>query len=191
MIQKFEFHSTLIPGLMEIIPFKADDLRGSFVKDYSKEVFEKNGIFHDLSEVFYTVSHRGVIRALHFQREFQQPKLVRCVSGNIYDVVVDLRKNSSTFKQFVSFYLKGDGKKEILVPAGCAHGYLVLEPSIVSYKCSEKFYGEFDDGIRWDDPDITIPWPTDLIGGKEKVILSDKDRNLQSFQDFVQTYSGF
>lgn len=106
MLQKFEFRSTLIPGLIEIIPFKADDSRGAFIKDYSKEVFEKNGISHDLSEVFYTVSHRGVVRALHFQREYQQPKLVRCISGKIYDVVVDLRKNSPTFKQFVSFLLE-------------------------------------------------------------------------------------
>ena len=106
MLQKFEFRSTLIPGLIEIIPFKADDSRGAFIKDYSKEVFEKNGISHDLSEVFYTVSHRGVVRALHFQREYQQPKLVRCISGKIYDVVVDLRKNSPTFKQFVSFFVR-------------------------------------------------------------------------------------
>lgn len=191
MLQKFEFRSTLIPGLIEIIPFKADDSRGAFIKDYSKEVFEKNGISHDLSEVFYTVSHRGVVRALHFQREYQQPKLVRCISGKIYDVVVDLRKNSPTFKQFVSFLLEGDGKREILVPAGCAHGYLVLEPSIVSYKCSEKFYGEFDDGIRWDDPDFAIPWPVELIGGKDQVILSEKDLNLQSYHEFVKTYGGF
>ena len=77
MIQKFEFKETKIAGLMEITPFNADDVRGSFTKDYSKEVFEQNGISHDLQEVFYTTSHKGVIRALHFQREKQQPKLVR------------------------------------------------------------------------------------------------------------------
>ena len=83
MIQKFEFQETKIPGLMEVVPFNADDIRGCFTKDYSKEVFEANGIHHDLAEVFYTTSHKGVIRALHFQREKQQPKLVRCICGHV------------------------------------------------------------------------------------------------------------
>ena len=125
MIQKFEFKETKIAGLMEITPFNADDVRGSFTKDYSKEVFEQNGISHDLQEVFYTTSHKGVIRALHFQREKQQPKLVRCIIGHVFDVVVDMRKDSPTFKEWVGFDLLGDRQKEILVPAGCAHGYLV------------------------------------------------------------------
>ena len=144
MIQKFEFKETKIAGLMEITPFNADDVRGSFTKDYSKEVFEQNGISHDLQEVFYTTSHKGVIRALHFQREKQQPKLVRCITGHVFDVVVDLRKNSPTFKKWLGFDLSDKNQREILVPAGCAHGYLVLEHSVVSYKCAEKFYGEYD-----------------------------------------------
>ena len=153
MIQQFEFKKTSIPDLMEITSFNADDVRGCFTKDYSKEVFEANGIKHDLQEVFYTTSHKGVIRAIHFQRVKQQPKLVRCISGHVWDVVVDLRKNSPTFKKWLSFELTGDNRKEILIPAGCGHGYLVIEPSIVSYKCSEKFYGEYDDGILWNDPE--------------------------------------
>ena len=191
MIQKFNFSATSISGLWEITPFKADDSRGAFIKDYSKEVFFENGISYDLSEVFYTVSQKGVIRALHFQRVVQQPKLVRCISGKIFDVVVDLRKGSPTFKNYLTFELKGDGLKEILIPAGCAHGYLVLEPSIVSYKCSERFYGEFDDGIKWDDPDIGIEWPLSSIAGKENVILSDKDSSLQTFKEFCASYGGF
>lgn len=191
MIQKFEFKETKIAGLMEITPFNADDVRGSFTKDYSKEVFEQNGISHDLQEVFYTTSHKGVIRALHFQREKQQPKLVRCITGHVFDVVVDMRKDSPTFKEWVGFDLLGDRQKEILVPAGCAHGYLVLEPSVVSYKCAEKFYGEYDDGILWNDEDIGIEWPLDKIGGADKVILADKDKNLLSFRDFVEKYGAF
>lgn len=191
MIQKFEFHSTEIPGLIEITPFNAEDVRGCFTKDYSKEVFEANGIRHDLAEVFYTTSRKGVIRALHFQREKQQPKLVRCIWGRVWDVVVDLRKDSPTFKQWRSFDLLGEQYKEILVPGGCAHGYLVLEKSIVSYKCGEKFYGEYDDGILWDDPDISITWPLELVGGKEKVILAEKDQKLQSFRGFIEQYGGF
>lgn len=191
MIKPFEFKQTKIEGLIEINPFNADDVRGCFTKDYSKEIFEQNNIEYNLAEVFYTTSHKGVIRALHFQRVKQQPKLVRCIYGHVFDVVVDLRKDSKTFKQWLSFDLTGDNKKEILIPAGCAHGYLVLEHSIVSYKCAEKFYGEYDDGILWDDLDIDVKWPLELVGGKENVILAEKDKNLQSFAEFMSKYGGF
>lgn len=191
MIQKFEFKKTEIGGLIEVTPFNADDIRGCFTKDYSKEVFEQNGIHHDLQEVFYTTSHKGVIRALHFQRVKQQPKLVRCIYGHVYDVVVDMRKNSPTFKKWMGFDLIGEKHNEILVPAGCAHGYLVLEPSIVSYKCSEKFYGEYDGGIKWNDPDINVQWPLDKIGGIKNLILADKDKNLPSFKEFIEKYGAF
>lgn len=191
MIQKFEFRETNISGLIEVTPFNADDIRGCFTKDYSREIFEQNGIYHDLAEVFYTTSKKGVIRALHFQRVKQQPKLVRCIWGHVWDVVVDLRKDSPTFKKWLAFDLIGEKHNEILVPAGCAHGYLVLKDSIVSYKCGEKFYGEYDDGILWDDPDIGIKWPLELIGGRDMIILADKDKNLQTFQKFEATYKGF
>ncbi len=190
MIHKFEFKETAIQGVLEIIPFYAEDNRGCFTKDYAKEVFEDYGIQHDLQEVFYTTSHKGVVRAIHFQREKQQAKLIRCVYGHVYDVVVDLRRNSPTFKKWIGFDLKGRHYNEILVPAGCGHGYMVLDESIVSYKCAEKFYGEYDDGILWNDKDISIDWPFEKIGGKEKVILSDKDKNLQTFADFVIEYEG-
>lgn len=191
MIQKFEFKETEIKGLIEVTPFNADDIRGCFTKDYSKEIFEANGIKHDLMEVFYTTSYKGVIRALHFQRVRQQPKLVRCIYGHVYDVVVDLRKNSPTFKKWLGFNLIGDKHNEILVPAGCAHGYLVLEDSIVSYKCAEKFYGEYDDGIMYDDKIINVQWPFEKIGGIEKLIVADKDKNLQTFDEFMNKYGGF
>lgn len=191
MIQKFEFRETAIPGLLELSAFHADDERGGLTKDYSREVFEANGLRHDLAEVFYTNSHKGVVRALHFQRVKQQPKLVRCIWGHVWDVVVDLRKNSPAFKKWLAFDLIGEQHNEILVPAGCAHGYLVLEDSIVSYKCSEKFYGEYDDGILWDDPDIGVDWPLALVGGKESVILADKDKHLRTFRAFMDAYGGF
>lgn len=191
MIQKFEFHETEILGLIEVTPFNADDVRGCFTKDYSKEVFENNGIYHDLAEVFYTTSYKGVIRALHFQRVKQQPKLVRCIWGHVWDVVVDLRKDSPTFKKWLAFDLIGEKHNEILVPAGCAHGYLVLEDSIVSYKCGEKFYGEYDDGIMWNDPEIGVAWPLDKVGGIDRVILADKDKTLQTFTQFMATEGGF
>lgn len=191
MNTKFNFEKTEIDGLIKVTPFNAEDVRGKFTKDYSKEVFEANGISHNLAEVFYTTSHKGVIRALHFQRVKQQPKLVRCICGHVWDVVVDLRKDSPTFKKWLSFDLTGENNVEVLVPAGCAHGYLVLEHSVVSYKCAEKFYGEYDDGIMWNDPDIGVEWPLDKIGGEKNLILAEKDKNLQSFAQLMRNYDKF
>lgn len=190
MIRHFVFHKTSIDGLLHIESFDASDERGCFTKDFSAELFSQQGLRFNLEEVFYTTSHQGVIRALHFQREKQQGKLVRCISGKIFDVVVDLRLNSKTFGQWLSFILTGENKNELLIPSGCAHGYLVLEPSIVSYKCNEKFYGEYDDGIIWNDKSLNINWPLDLIGGCENLILSEKDKNLQTFDEFVNRYKG-
>ncbi len=134
--------------------------------------------------MFYTVSYKGVIRALHFQEVKQQAKLVRSIKGKIFDVIVDLRKNSPTYKEWRGFYLSDENNIELLVPEHFAHGYLVLEDSIVSYKCAEKFYGEYDSGIMWNDETLNINWPLDEIGGIENIILSEKDQNLQSFKNF-------
>lgn len=188
MIQKFSFEKTKLDGPVLVRPFIAPDERGAFIKDYSKEVFEANGLHHDLSEVFYTVSHKGVIRAIHFQRVMEQPKLVRCIKGSVFDVVVDLRRESPAFGRWEGFYLNDEENLEILVPAHFGHGYLVLEESIVSYKCAEKFYGEYDDGIRWDDADIGVEWPLEKIGGRQALILSEKDEKLQSFKEFREKY---
>ena len=191
MIHKWNFKELPLRDAYIIDFFFADDIRGGFAKDYSQETFAANGIRHGLKEVFYTISHKGVIRALHFQRTKQQAKLVRCVKGKIYDVIVDLRKDSPTFKQWMGFYLSGEDHVELLVPKGFAHGYLVLEESIVSYKCDEKFFGEFDGGIKFDDPEIGVDWPFDLIGGKDKLILAEKDICLPSFAEFMNNYEGF
>lgn len=188
MLQKFQFEETDLEGVLKITPFCAYDVRGYLIKDYAKEVFEQYGIAYNLEEVFYTNSKKGVIRALHFQREYGQPKLVRCVWGRIFDVVVDLRKGSKTYQKWLGFELNEENKTEVLIPAGCAHGYLVLEDSVVSYKCAEKFYGEYDDGILWDDPDLHIDWPLEQINGQ--TILADKDRHLQTFREFEERYGG-
>jgi dTDP-4-dehydrorhamnose 3,5-epimerase len=183
MIQRFSFEELDLKGAYLIKPFVAHDERGHFIKDYSEEVFKENGLEHELKEVFYTKSEKGVMRAIHFQRVKEQAKLVRCLTGKIYDVIVDLRKTSPTYGKWRGFYLSGDMNEAIYVPKHFGHGYLVIEPSIVSYKCSEKFYEEFDDGIKWDDPNLGISWPLDLVG--HKIILSEKDKNLQSFREFV------
>lgn len=177
----FIFEETILKGVYLIHPFVRYDERGYFLKDYSKKVFNKNNIEYDLKEVFYTSSQPGVLRGLHFQRVKQQSKLVRCVFGKIYDVVVDLRKDSETFGKWIGFYLSETNKKQLFIPEGFAHGYLVLKPSIVSYKCGEDFYEEYDDGIIWNDNDIGIKWPLHLV---KELIISEKDKNLQTFNLF-------
>ena len=184
MIQKWNFEELELKGAYLIDPFFASDERGGLIKDYNIEVFKDHGVDHELKEVFYTISKRGVIRATHFQLIKQQPKLVRCVSGHVYDVIVDLRPDSPTYGQWKGFHLTGDNMKSLYVPAYFGHGYLVIEDSIVSYKAGEVFYGEGDSGIMYNDPDIAIEWPFDMIGGKENIIISEKDKKLMSFKEY-------
>ena len=177
-MRKFEFIGSAIPGCFEIKSFFADDARGRFVKEYNQAEFAKHGIQDDLKEVFYSTNKKGVLRGLHFQHGRMQSKLVSCISGHIWDVVVDLRRDSPMFKHWQAFNLTGDGCNQVYVPVGCAHGFLTLEDAIVLYKCGEVFYPEGDSGIRWDDPDIGVEWPLDKVGGAGKVVLSAKDRSL-------------
>lgn len=188
MIQKFEFQKLELDGAYLIKPFCATDERGCLIKDYNIDMFNQNGITHNLKEVFYTVSKRGVIRAIHFQLIKQQPKLVRCINGHIYDVIVDLRPESPTFGQWRGFHLTGKNMYSLLVPASFGHGYLVIEDSIVSYKCAEVFYGEGDSGIMYDDLDIGIQWPFEDIGGVQNLIISDKDKTLMRFKDYKKMF---
>ena len=184
MVQKFQFQELSLKGAFKIQPICATDDRGSFVKDYNIETFTANGIEHNLKEVFYTISKRGVIRATHFQLIRQQAKLVRCISGHVYDVIVDLRPGSPTLGQWLGFDLTGDNQVELYVPQYFGHGYLVIEDSIVSYKCAEVFCPEGDSGIMYDDPDIGIAWPYEKIGGRDNLIISDKDKQLMSFKEY-------
>lgn len=186
MIQKFEFKELDLKGAYIIKPFYATDERGGFVKDYNIEVFNSNGINHELKEVFYTISKKGVIRATHFQLVKQQAKLVRCISGHVYDVIVDLRKDSPTYGQWRGFDLTGDNQMTLFVPKHFGHGYLVIEDSVVSYKCGEIFYGEGDSGIMYNDPDINIQWPFEKIGGIDNLIISEKDKQLMSFKEYTE-----
>lgn len=184
MVHKPVFQPLELKGAFLITPFFADDVRGLFVKDYSKKTFEDNGINHELKEVFYTISHKGVIRAIHFQEVNHQPKLIRCVKGKIFDVIVDLRPESPTFKKWMGFYLTEENMNCLLVPKHFGHGYLVLEDSIVSYKCSAEFDPQNDSGIMFNDPDLNISWPFSEIGGIDNLIVADKDKCLQSFKEY-------
>ena len=184
MVEKFSFQESELKGAFVIQPFYATDERGGFIKDYNINEFQTHGINHELKEVFYTISHKGVIRAIHFQLELQQAKLVRCVKGKVYDVIVDLRPNSETFGKWRGYELSEENRKELYVPQYFGHGYLVLEESIVSYKCGEVFYGEGDSGIMYNDSDINIEWPFEKIGGIKNLIISEKDKKLMSFKEY-------
>ena len=184
MSQKFKFIETELSGAYLICPFVAEDNRGAFIKDYNYDLFKQHGINHELKEVFYTVSHKGVIRAIHFQLVKQQAKLVRCVKGKVYDVIVDLRKDSATFGKWIAYELSEENHLSLYIPQFFGHGYLVLEDAIVSYKCAENFYAEGDSGIKYNDPDINIKWPFEKIGGEDKLIISEKDKTLMSFNDY-------
>lgn len=186
MIQKFEFQELDLKGAYLIKPFYATDDRGGLIKDYNIDMFKSHGIEHELKEVFYTISRKGVIRAIHFQEIKQQAKLVRCIKGHVYDVIVDLRKESPTYGQWRGFHLTEENNYSLFVPEYFGHGYLVIEDSVVSYKCNEVFYSEGDSGIMWNDSDINIEWPMELIGGLEKLIISEKDLKLQSFKDYTE-----
>ena len=190
MITKFDFQELDLKGAFKIQPFYATDERGGFVKDYNIDMFRLNGIEHELKETFYTLSKRGVIRAIHFQLVKQQAKLIRCISGHIYDVIVDLRPDSTTFGQWMGFDLTGDNQVELYIPQYFGHGYLVIEDSVVSYKCGEVFYGEGDSGIMYNDLDINIQWPMELINGTQNLIISEKDKNLMSFEQYKAKMNG-
>ena len=188
MVQKFEFQELDMKGAYLIKPFYATDERGGLIKDYNIDMYKDAGIEHELKETFYTINKRGVIRAIHFQLEKPQPKLMRCIFGRVYHVIVDLRPNSVTFGQWRHFDLRGDEPICLLVPAGFGQGYLVIDDSIMSYKASEVFYGPGDSGIMYNDPEINVAWPLELIGGKENMIISEKDLKLMSFSDYRKMF---
>lgn len=183
---KFEFTPLNLEGAYLIKPFCVLDERGGFIKDYNVDTFQSKGIKHELKEVFYTISKKGVIRAIHFQLIKQQSKLVRCIRGHVYDVIVDLRPGSETYGKWQGFDLTGENMLSLYIPPFFGHGYLVLEDSIVSYKCGEVFYSEGDSGIMYNDEIIGIKWPFEKIGGIDNLIISEKDKQLMSFDEYTE-----
>lgn len=190
VVQKFDFQEMDLKGAFLIKPFFATDDRGGLIKDYNYDTYKAAGIDYELKETFYTLNKKGVIRAIHFQLEKPQPKLMRCISGKVWYVIVDLRIDSETFGQYRSMVLSGDEPTCVLCPAGFGQGYLVLEDSIMSYKAADVFYGPGDAGIMYNDSEIGIEWPFELIGGKENMIISEKDKSLMTMKDYLNIYNG-
>ncbi len=176
-----------IRGLYTIDPTVHGDERGYFFESYNKKDFEEAGILADFVQDNQSASKRGVLRGLHFQYEYPQDKLVRVLDGEVFDVAVDLRKESSTFGRWHGVILSGENKKMFFIPKGFAHGFLVLSSHCVfSYKCTDFYHPGDEGGILWDDPMINVKWPFGEGLGKEDVILSEKDQNQMSFAEYKE-----
>ena len=177
-----KINKTFIEDLLIIEPQLFEDDRGFFYESYNKKTFDKNIVFVQDNE---SKSVKGVIRGLHFQiPPFEQTKLVRCVSGNILDVVVDLRSNSKTYGIFFSIELSSENNKQLFIPKGFAHGFQVLsEEAIVNYKVDNFYNPKYDSGIIWNDKDLLIDWNLDI-----KPVLSVKDLKLISFKDLKSPF---
>jgi dTDP-4-dehydrorhamnose 3,5-epimerase len=169
---------TPLKDLYIIEPQLFEDSRGYFFEAYNQRKLEQQGITAKLIQDNQSKSACGVIRGLHFQQNPKsQTKLVRCLDGIIFDVAVDCRIGSPTFKKWFGVELSAENKKQLYIPKGFAHGFSVLsETAIVFYKCDEYYAPECDGGILYNDPELGIDWKIPL----DKIILSDKDKNLPS-----------
>ena len=168
----FEFKRLEIPGVILITPKVFSDERGFFMESYKESEFKANGINFEFKQDNHSKSSKNVLRGLHYQLEpYAQGKLVRVITGKIFDVAVDIRKGSPTFGKWVSAELSEDNKKMLWIPPGFAHGFLSLEDNTnVLYKSTNEYNKESERGISWNDPEIGIKWPIN------NPLLSDKDK---------------
>jgi dTDP-4-dehydrorhamnose 3,5-epimerase len=170
---KISVETCEIEGLKVITPQVFGDARGYFVETYNKNDFVEAGITCEFVQDNQSASKRGVLRGLHFQKQFPQDKLVRCINGEVFDVAVDLRKGSETYGKWFGVILSAENKKQFFIPKGFAHGFLVLSDyAEFAYKCSDFYHPNDEGGLIWNDPDIGIDWP--LQEGVE-LNFSDKD----------------
>lgn len=177
---------TSIEGLVVIEPEIFYDSRGYFFESYNQNLFiKKLGDFKFVQDN-ESKSSKGVLRGFHFQKPpFEQAKLVRCIQGEVLDVALDLRKNSSTYGKHEKVILSGDNKKQFFIPRGFAHAFLVLsETAIFSYKVDNIYAPQSDSGIIWNDPSLLINWGID----DSKLIISEKDKSLGVLKNFESPF---
>ena len=176
----FEFEKLDIEDLILVKPKVFGDVRGFFMESYKKSDFVKNGITIEFNQDNHSKSSSRVLRGLHYQAEpHQQAKLVRCVKGRIYDVAVDLRKNSPTFKKWVRVELSEENKFMLYIPEGFAHGFVVLSNEAeLLYKASGEYAPEYDRGVLWNDREINVDWGIDF-----DPVLSPKDKKLPTLKN--------
>lgn len=173
-----------IEGLFEIQPDVFDDPRGYFFESWSERDFIAAGLATRFVQDNQSMSAKGVLRGLHFQKTHPQGKLVRVVSGEVFDVAVDVRPGSKTFGAWHAVTLSGEKKNQFYVSPGFANGFLVLsDTATFAYKCTDFYYPEDEGGLIWNDSDIGIAWPD--IGMAP--LLSDKDKTLPSLKNMIST----
>ena len=184
-MEKFKVIETPIKGLfiMETKIYKDD--RGFFIESYNKNEFSKLGLEVEFVQDNHSFSRKGVVRGLHFQFKHPQGKLVRVISGRVFDAAVDLRSNSLTFGKWYGVELSGDNGLQFYIPPGFAHGFISLQDNThFFYKCTDIYYPEDELGIVWNDPSIGIEWPLDQL---DEVIVSEKDKKLPSFDEVKES----
>lgn len=174
----FNLIETGIKDLIIIEPTVFKDDRGYFLETYNKKSFKEIGLNMKFVQDNYSHSEQGVLRGLHIQKKHPQGKLVRVIKGEVYDVAVDVRKDSPTYGQWYGVFLSDQNKKMFYVPEGFLHGFLVISSEAdFEYKCTQFYYPDDEDGVIWNDPDLRIKWPLEKVGG---VILSQKDKSLKN-----------
>lgn len=173
---------TEIEGLLIIEPQVFGDARGFFLESYNQERYAAEGLDAAFVQDNLSYSQKGVLRGLHYQKPFTQGKLVSVVEGQVWDVAVDLRKDSATFGHWFGLFLDSEKKNQFYVPPGFAHGFVVTSPTaLFSYKCTEVYHPETEGALRWNDPDIGIKWPIDF-----EPQLSGKDAQAPLLRDIPQ-----
>lgn len=181
-----KFVETSLPGPVKIIPAVHEDARGFFMETWQAKQFSDAGIDAEFLQDNFSRSSKGTLRGLHYQIKQPQGKLVRVVSGEVFDVAVDLRKSSPTFGQWIAEILSAENKHQLWVPPGFGHGFLVLSDTAeFEYKCTDYYAPEFERSIRWDDPDIGIEWP---LATGEQPELSARDRAAPRLKN-AETYA--
>ena len=176
-----EYKETDIKGVFIIEPRVFNDARGYFMEAWKKEEFEQHVGKVDFVQDHESKSSFGVLRGLHFQKgAYSQAKLVRVIKGKVVDVAVDVRRSSPTFGKHVAVELSEDNKRQLFIPRGFAHGFVVLsQEAIFTYKVDNAYAPQADGGIRWDDPELGIEWPID----RASVLTSEKDLELPLLKD--------
>jgi dTDP-4-dehydrorhamnose 3,5-epimerase len=178
-IGNFTFIETSIKDVYIIENKKYGDNRGYFMETYKESDFKAAGLDYKFVQDNQSKSKCGVLRGLHFQKTFPQAKLVRCLEGEVFDVCVDLRKNSPTYGKWEGVILSAELGNQFMIPRGFAHGFVVLsDTATFSYKCDELYHPEDEGGIMWNDPEIGIKWPY-----KGEPLLSEKDKIHKSLKE--------
>jgi len=180
----FTFRELPLKGAYCIDFFTAGDSRGELSKCFEKEIYRRNGISFEVSESFFTVSAKNVVRGLHFQKHAPQSKLVSVVNGRTWDVIVDLRPGSETYKKWHAVELSKENHLAVYIPRGFAHGFASLEDdTVMLYHCEGAYDKETDGGIRMDDPELGITWPV----GTEDRIISPRDLQLEDLKTYERS----